>query len=102
MIVLPCIGSVTHVTFAPDQVTASTIDGSTSRTWPAPMRVMNVSRPGTFSGFSRSVSARASCGVVVGPSFTPIGLAMRDMKSTWAPSSWRVRSPIHRKCALVS
>ena len=43
-------------------------------------------------------SSIAISGVVLGPSLTPIGLAMRDMKSTWAPSSWRVRSPIHRKC----
>ena len=33
----------------------------------------------------------------MGPSLTPIGLAMRLSSSTWAPSSWRVRSPIHTK-----
>ena len=35
---------------------------------------MSVSRPGTRSGLSRSQSSRASSGVVVGPSLTPIGL----------------------------
>ena len=31
---------------------------------------------------------------MVGPHFSPIGLAMPRQNSTWAPSSWRVRSPI--------
>ena len=35
--------------------------------------------------------------MVVGPSFTPIGLRMWLSSSTWAPSSWRVRSPIQTK-----
>ena len=51
--------------------------GSTSRTRPAPMRVMRVSRPGSWSGSSRSTSARTSSGVADGPTFSPIGLAMR-------------------------
>ena len=37
-----------------------------------------------------------------GPALTPIGLAMPRQNSTCAPSSWRVRSPIHRKWARVS
>ena len=80
------------------RVTFSTIVGSTSRILPAPKRVMNESRPGTLSGLSRSISCerrrRASS---VGPSFTPIGLRMREAKSTCAPSSWRVRSPTQTK-----
>ena len=31
---------------------------------------------------------------MVGPIFTPIGLAITSAKATCAPSSWRVRSPI--------
>ena len=61
------------------------------------MRVMNVSRPGSLSGLSRAASAIASSAVVVGPSLTPIGLRMWRSSSTWAPSSWRVRSPIQTK-----
>ena len=33
-------------------------------------------------------------GVLVGPSFTPMGLRMPRRYSTWAPSRPRVRSPI--------
>ncbi len=51
-----------------------------------------------LSGLSFSHSSIASSGVVLGPSLTPIGLAIREMKSTCAPSSCRVRSPIQRKC----
>ena len=58
---------------------------------------MKVSRPGSLSGLSFAASASASSGVVVGPSFTPIGLWMWLSSSTCAPSSWRVRSPIQRK-----
>ena len=39
---------------------------------------------------------------MVGPHFRPIGLRMPRMNSTWAPSGWRVRSPIHSMCAEVS
>ena len=79
-------------------MTFSTIGGSASRTLWLPIRLIRVSRPGMLSGLSRSHSSIASSGVVVGPSLTPIGLAMRETKSTCAPSIWRVRSPIHRKC----
>ncbi len=51
-----------------------------------------------LSGLSFSQSSIASSGVVVGPSLTPIGLAIREMKSMCAPSIWRVRSPTQRKC----
>ena len=72
--------------------------GSTSRTLSLPIREMSVSRPGTLSGLSFSHSSMAVSGVVPGPSLTPIGLAMREMKSMCAPSSCLVRSPTHRKC----
>ena len=39
---------------------------------------------------------------MVGPTFMPIGFLMPRMNSTCAPSSWRVRSPIHSKWAEVS
>ena len=38
--------------------------------------------------------------MIVGPIFTPIGLAMPRKYSTWAPSSARVRSPIQGKCVV--
>ena len=96
------MGSHTHVTGRPSAVTFSTRAGSRSRTCPAPIRVTNVSRPGSPSGLSRSMSATASSPVAVGPSFTPSGLRTREKKSMCAPSSRRVRSPIHRKCAEQS
>ena len=76
--------------------------GSFSRMLLAPMRLMKVRRPGSRFGSSLSISASASSASCLGPSFTPIGLRTRERKSTWAPSSWRVRSPIHRKWAEVS
>ena len=42
----------------------------------------------------RSHRARASSGVAVGPSLAPMGLLTPEKNSTWAPSIWRVRSPI--------
>ena len=51
-----------------------------------------------LSGLSFSHSSIAISGVAESPSLTPIGLAMRETKSMWAPSSWRVRSPTQRKC----
>ena len=68
------MGSHTHKTTAPDLVTASTSAGSFSRIKPAPMRVIKVKRPGSFLGFNFLIIAKASSGVVLGPSFTPIGL----------------------------
>lgn len=43
------------------------------------MRVMNVSRPGSRSGSSLSIRARAVSGDVVGPSFTPMGLRILEV-----------------------
>ena len=66
------------------------------------MRLITVSRPGSFCGLSASPRRKRSSTVIEGPAFTPSGFAMPRQNSTCAPSSWRVRSPIHRKCALVS
>ncbi len=55
---------------------------------------MKDSRPGSLFGFSRSTRVTASQGVVEGPSLTPMGLRTCEANSMWAPSSWRVRSPI--------
>ena len=53
-----------------------------------------------FSGFKTRQSANSSSAWMLGPIFTPIGLAMPRKYSTWAPSNARVRSPIQAKCAL--
>ena len=37
-----------------------------------------------------------------GPILAPRGLAIPERKSRWAPPSWRVRSPTHRRWAEVS
>ena len=71
------------------------IGGSRSRTLWLPRRVTSVSRPGLFCGSSRSTYSTANSGVMVGPIFTPIGLAITSAKAICAPSSWRVRSPTH-------
>ena len=63
------------------------------------MRLISVMRPGSFAGFSRSRMRSRSSGSCVGPTFMPSGFFTPRRNSTWAPSSWRVRSPIHRKCA---
>ncbi|MGY4642750.1 eukaryotic-like serine/threonine-protein kinase [Cellulomonas sp. URHB0016] len=75
---LPCIGSHTQVTGRPSAVTFSTSAGRRSRTLPAPIRVMNVIRPGSPLGLSRSMSANASSPVVVGPSLIPSGFCTRE------------------------
>ncbi|CNJ16475.1 Uncharacterised protein [Mycobacterium tuberculosis] len=75
------------------------IGGSTSRTLLLPSLLTNVSRPGLLCGSSRSTYSTASSGVIVGPILTPIGLAITSANAMWAPSSWRVRSPIHTVCA---
>ena len=65
----------------------------------APMRLISVSRPGSFAGFSVSIMRSRSSGSCVGPTFMPSGFFTPRRNSTCAPSGWRVRSPIHRKCA---
>jgi hypothetical protein len=94
------MGSHCQTTLAPEACTFSTIGGRVSRTLPLPIRLIRVSRPGMFCGFSFSHSSIAVSGDVPGPILTPIGLAIRLMKSMCAWSSWRVRSPIHRKWPL--
>src|SRR5450756_2989554 len=66
------------------------------------MRVIRVSRPGIFSGSSRSQSSSTCSEVALGPSLTPTGLFTPEKNSTWAPSGWRVRSPIQSMCAEQS
>ena len=75
---LPCIGSVTQSGVASRPLMASRSGGSASRTLPAPMRVMNVRRPGSRSGSSLSMSCFIVSAVVEGPSLTPIGLRTRE------------------------
>ena len=100
VIVLPCIGSHSHTTLWPLRCTARTSGGSLAATLSAPMRLISVMRPGSFAGFSMSRMRSRSSASCVGPTFMPIGFLMPRMNSTCAPSSCRVRSPIHRKCAL--
>ena len=66
------------------------------------MRAISVSRPGTRSGLRASHSASTDSAVAEGPSLQPIGLPTPRRNSTWAPSSWRVRSPIHSMWAEQS
>ena len=73
--------------------------GSRSRTLLFPIRLTNVNRPGLLCGSSLSTYSTASSGVIVGPIFTPIGLAITSANAMCAPSSWRVRSPIQTVCA---
>jgi hypothetical protein len=42
------------------------------------------------------------CGLHCSRTLTPMGFWMPRMNSTCDASSWRVRSPHHRKCALQS
>ena len=95
--VLPCIGSQIQLTVAPCPVTARTSGGSASRIRPAPIRVIRLSRPGSLSGLSFSISVSTSAGLAVGPTLTPIGFLMAAANSRCAPAASRVRSPIHRK-----
>ena len=52
--------------------------------------------------FGEDPTVRALEERVAGPSLTPIGLRTRLMRSTCAPSSWRVRSPTQTKCPDTS
>jgi len=90
---------IEHTTGWPDRLTARSSAGSFSVTRSAPMRLNSTSRPGSRRGLSRSQSPTVSSGVASGPSFTPTGLWTPERNSTWAPSSWRVRSPIQGRCA---
>ena len=96
---LPCMGSQDQTTARPSRCRARTRAGRWRSTLSWPMRLITVSRPGSLSGLSASHRRRRSSTGMVGPALTPIGLAMPRQNSTCAPSSWRVRSPIHRKWA---
>ena len=61
-----------------------------------------MSRPGIRAGLSRSQISISSSAVAVGPTFTPSGLFTPEKNSTWAPSSFRVRSPIQSMWAEQS
>ena len=84
------------------RVTFSTSGGSASRTLPAPMRRDERQPARLRSGSSRSTSASASSGVVRRAELDADRVAHPATKSTCAPSSSRVRSPIHTKCADTS
>jgi hypothetical protein len=77
-------------------------DGELGPTFLAPMRTIRTILPGSRAGLSRSSSASTSPGSAVGPTFTPTGFAMPRKNSTCAPSSWRVRSPIHGRWVVRS
>ena len=97
--VLPCMGSDDHTTCAPSRFTARTSGGSFSATLSEPKRAISVRRPGIFCGLSTAIRRSRSSGSSDGPHFRPMGFLMPRQNSTWAPSSWRVRSPIHSICA---
>ena len=58
MIVLPCIGSHDQTTLRPSFCTARISLGRWSPTLSEPKRAISVSRPGSFSGLSRSISSQ--------------------------------------------
>ena len=96
--VLPCMGSHDHTTFAPLALHGAHQRAAAVRaTLSAPKRPISVSRPGSFSGLRTSISRSRSSGSSDGPHLRPIGFLMPRQNSTWAPSSWRVRSPIHSR-----
>ena len=98
--VLPCIGSHTHTTRAAlalhraQQRRQQALDlvgaHAGDQRQPAGL-VVRVERVDQAQQIVRPA--------VVGPTFRPIGFFTPRMNSTCAPSGWRVRSPIHRKCA---
>ncbi|MNJ50488.1 hypothetical protein D3C77_457600 [compost metagenome] len=100
--VLPCIGSIDQMTRLPAAFTARIKPGRRSPTLSWPKRPIRVRRPGMLFGFRASISGSRSSAVMVGPHLTPMGLEMPRMNSMWAPSNWRVRSPIHSMWAEVS
>jgi hypothetical protein len=92
--VLPCIGSQHQTTVRPARCTASMSLGKPSVILSDPKRQMSVMRPASSPGLSLSSSFIRSSVVRPGPHFMPIGFLMPLKYSVWAPSGWRVRSPI--------
>ena len=101
--VLPCIGSHAHTTGWPASRTARSSGGRCSRI-----------RAGAHAGDERE-PARDPIGVErartcraprrawwSGRACSRPGCGCPRRNSTWAPSSWRVRSPIHTMCAEQS
>ena len=99
LIVLPCIGSHDQTTLALALAPRGAAAAASLRPCPRPCGTISVIRPGSFAGLRMSSSAAGRRDRGSGPNFMPIGFLMPRMNSTCAPSSWRVRSPIHRKCA---
>ncbi len=93
--VLPCIGSLSQITGWPAARTASTSGGRRSPTFCAPIRAISVRRPGSRRGSRRSQSASNWSRPISGPTLQATGLSTSASSATWAPSTWRVRSPIH-------
>ncbi|SAJ34693.1 Uncharacterised protein [Enterobacter cloacae] len=93
--VLPCIGSLSQITGCPAARTASTSGGRRSPTFCAPIRAISVRRPGSRRGSRRSQSASNWSRPISGPTLQATGLSTSASSATWAPSTWRVRSPIH-------
>mmetsp|Transcript_18530 Transcript_18530/g.29953 ORF Transcript_18530/g.29953 Transcript_18530/m.29953 type:complete len:201 (+) Transcript_18530:599-1201(+) len=96
-----CIGSHTHTTERPSFCAARTSAGSRSRSAAAPIRVMAVTRPGVFRGFSASSTRTKASGVTSGPTLTATGLATPRKYSTTGPPPWRIsRSGTQSRWAL--
>ena len=84
--VFPCIGSVTHKTLSSASVTASIKRGRCSLNFSAPMRLMSVMRPGTFSGFRVLMSDTTDSPSDLSEILIPMGLEMPRKYSMCAPS----------------
>ena len=96
------MGSDDHTTLAPSRFTARISGGSFSATLSAPKRAIRVKPAGTLAGLSTAIRRSRSSGSSDGAAFQADRILDAAQNSTWAPSSWRVRSPIHSICAEVS
>ena len=102
MRVLPCIGSIAHTAAALGLRGGASRAAARRRCLRAPKRPISTSLPARLAGSSRSISRSSSSGLSVGPHFTPTTFSIPRRYSTWAPSSWRVRSPSHSMCPEVA
>ena len=100
--VFPCIGSQDQITFKPSFLIALINLGKNFSTLLEPNLDINVSLPGSFSGFKILHNLINSSGFNVGPHLSPIGFFIHLQNSTCAPSGCLVLSPIQTKCAEVS